>query len=59
MLGQGIAPEGHDPVADAIPAGEMQRALASLRSAVLAAAQALPSHADFLRSYCLSEDGRG
>jgi len=58
MLGQGITPEGHDPVADVIPSGEMQRALASLRGAVLAAAEALPGHADFIRSYCLSEGAK-
>jgi len=52
LLGQGIVPECHDPVADAIPAGDMERALLSLRAAVLDAAKALPDHTDFIRSYC-------
>jgi hypothetical protein len=51
MLWQGIAPQGHDPVVDAIPAVERERALAALRSAALAAAPALSGHADFIRFF--------
>jgi tryptophan halogenase len=52
LLGQGIMPRGHDPVADAIPAQDMMRALLSLKAAVRDAANALPDHQEFIRSYC-------
>ncbi|CAL4869773.1 Flavin-dependent tryptophan halogenase PrnA (plasmid) [Asticcacaulis sp. MM231] len=52
MLGQGITPVRHDPVADSIPANDMKTAILVLRSAVMKAAQALPGHADFIQSYC-------
>lgn len=44
LQGQGIMPEGHDPVADANPAGDMRHALLSLKAAVHEAAGALPDH---------------
>ena len=52
LLGQGIMPCGHDPVADAIPEKDMMRALLSLKAAVRDAANALPDHQEFIRSYC-------
>jgi tryptophan halogenase len=45
-------PQGHDPVADTIPAQDMMRALLSLKGAVRDAASALPDHQEFIRSYC-------
>jgi len=52
LLGQGLMPRGHDPVADAIPEKDMMRALLSLKAAVRDAANALPDHQEFIRSYC-------
>jgi tryptophan halogenase len=52
MLGQGVVPAGHDPVADSIPLGDMESAFRSLRKAIHEAAGKLPEHGDFIRSYC-------
>jgi tryptophan 7-halogenase len=50
MLGQGIIPEGYDPVADSIPVEEMRVAILNLKAAVLKTAQSLPEHAAYIRS---------
>ena len=52
MLGQGIVPAGHDPVADSIPTGDIEKAFRALREAIRAAVERLPEHAEFIRSYC-------
>ena len=58
MLGQEIAPVGHDPVADTIPGAEMEKALLSLRSATHQAATTLPDHAEFIQTYCAAAPRR-
>jgi tryptophan halogenase len=52
LLGQGIVPEGYDPVADSIPLDDMSRAITDLRAAILKASQSLPEHGAFIRSHC-------
>ena len=52
MLGQGIVPKGHDPVADSLPTKDIEKAFHSLREAIRASAERLPEHAEFIRSYC-------
>ena len=48
MLGQGIMPEGYDPLADSLPDDQVAAALSQLRGAYRKAALSLPPHADFL-----------
>lgn len=55
MLGQGVTPARYDPVADSIPAEEMQRALLNLKASILKAVQLLPEHAAYIQSYCRME----
>ncbi|KQU55921.1 tryptophan halogenase [Sphingomonas sp. Leaf339] len=44
MLGQGIVPDGYDPVVDALDAERLTAAVVRMRGAMAAAAQALPTH---------------
>ncbi|MDO8343473.1 MAG: tryptophan 7-halogenase [Cellvibrio sp.] len=55
MLGQGIIPEGYDPVADSIPVDEMRTAILTFKAAVLKTAQSLPEHAAYIASNCQGE----
>lgn len=52
MLGQGIVPEACDPIVATLPAGDIARSLASMRGAMTAAVQAMPTHEAFLSRYC-------
>ncbi|WP_294332883.1 tryptophan halogenase family protein [uncultured Sphingomonas sp.] len=49
LLGQGMAPRGHDPLADSMPEAELRAALQRMRAVIGRGAEALPAHADFLR----------
>ena len=46
MLGQGIVPEGYDPLVDALDEDRLAAALPHLREAVRRAVEGLPAHAD-------------
>ncbi len=48
MLGQGIIPQGHDPMADALPDPQVLAAMAQMRATYRDAALALPDHGEFL-----------
>ena len=50
MIGQGIEPRAFSPLTDAIPGDELAAYLAQLAQAYRRAAEALPSHADFVAS---------
>jgi tryptophan halogenase len=58
MLGQGIIPDGYDPVADSIPVDEMRAAILNFKAAVLKTAQSLPDHAVYIGSNCQAEVAR-
>ena len=51
LLGQNVIPVGYDPVVDALDADRVADALRQMRAATLRAAEALPSHADFVARY--------
>ena len=57
MLGQGIVPQGHDPVVNGIPLEGLGRAMRDLKTAVSRAAEALPLHADFISTHCRATAG--
>jgi len=55
LLGQGIMPRRHDPLADALPDPMLKAQLARLSSIIGQTAQALPTHDAFIARYCASE----
>jgi tryptophan halogenase len=48
MLGQGIMPEGYDPLLDSLSDDQVLRAMAELKSIYQKTAAALPAHADVI-----------
>ncbi|MHA6719345.1 tryptophan halogenase family protein [Sphingomonas sp. RS6] len=52
MLGQNIVPRSFDPVVASLPAGEIAHSLGSMRHAMRAAVQQMPTHDQFLARYC-------
>jgi tryptophan 7-halogenase len=48
MIGQGIMPEHHHPLADQLTDAQLSEFLATARKAVTGAVNAMPSHADYL-----------
>ena len=52
LLGQGIEPTGHDPMADSVPPAELDRMLRAMRKTIADAAEALPTQADYIDRYC-------
>jgi len=52
MLGQGISPARHDPLADLVPLEETRRRLGELRGLIRATATAMPDHAAFIATHC-------
>jgi len=55
MLGQGIDPLRHDPLADLIPLAETQRRLSELKGLMRATVMAMPSHAVFIATHCRAD----
>jgi tryptophan halogenase len=56
MLGQGINPLRHDPLADLIPLEETQRRLVELKGLIRGTVTAMPSHMVFIAT--LRAEGR-
>jgi tryptophan 7-halogenase len=52
MLGQGILPQQHHPVADLMGDAELSRFLGGISSRIENTVAKLPPHAAYLRSYC-------
>jgi tryptophan halogenase len=52
LLGQGIEPATHHPLADNLTEEQLAGFLADLRQILGGAARALPSHADFIAANC-------
>jgi tryptophan halogenase len=52
MMGQGVTPRQHHPTADAMSEAELKRFLDDIRSRTLKNVEGLPTHMDYLRSYC-------
>jgi tryptophan 7-halogenase len=55
LYGQGIVPSGYHPVADALADDDLELTLSRIRSAIRERVDALPSHADFIRSCCAAQ----
>jgi tryptophan 7-halogenase len=48
MLGQGIVPENHEPLADALDEDKVAAALEQMRQGYIATAERLPTHGEFI-----------
>ena len=58
MLGQGIMPRQHHPVADLMGDEELSRFLEGIRSSVERQVMQLPKHQTYLEQYCKAPDVR-
>ena len=56
MLGQGLVPSAHDPIADTIELDDIRRNLAALRNALYKRAQAMPTHESFIKTCCAAPE---
>lgn len=55
MMGQGIVPEGHHPIADKLSDGELDRLLSMIRRQVADTVGTMPPHGDYVARYCPAE----
>ena len=58
MLGQGVMPSGHDPIADGIPIDQLDHYVRHVGQGISRAAHAMPLHRDYLASARFREPGR-
>ncbi|KQM67564.1 tryptophan halogenase [Sphingomonas sp. Leaf17] len=52
LYGQGVIPDGYDPIVDALDETRLAAALDHMRGHIRACVGAMPSHADFIRQHC-------
>jgi tryptophan halogenase len=52
LLGQGIEPATHHPLADTLTEEQLTGFLSDLRQILGGAARALPGHAEFVAAHC-------
>jgi tryptophan halogenase len=52
MLGQGIVPDGYDPIVDALDANKLAGAVERMRQDIRRTVGAMPTHADFIAQHC-------
>jgi tryptophan halogenase len=52
MLGQGITPAGHDPLADSVPPENLRRFARHIRDLIASTAAAMPLHEAFVEQNC-------
>lgn len=55
MLGQGIVPRAHHPLARALPDADLAQLLAAIRQPIQRRVDSMPSHQAFLERYCPAE----
>ncbi|WP_242182441.1 tryptophan halogenase family protein [Sphingomonas sp. CARO-RG-8B-R24-01] len=58
MLGQGLVPRGHDPLADAWPEAHVRAQLERMRTVIRQGVSVLPTHRDFLSGVRVAPMGR-
>src|SRR5206468_3948870 len=52
MIGQGIDPQGFDPMVDSVAPRDADRVLSGMRNVIAQAAQQMPSHQQFVDRHC-------
>jgi tryptophan halogenase len=52
MLGQGLVPEHHHPLASALPDDDLRKLLATLRQRIDQAVAQMPPQQEFIERYC-------
>ncbi len=52
FVGQGIMPEGHDPMADTMDEGMFRARMAEIKSVIAKSAEVMPGHFEFIRDNC-------
>ena len=55
LYGQGLVPNGHHPLADAMSEDDLELTLSRIRSAIRTRVEQLPLHSEFIRSCCAAE----
>jgi tryptophan halogenase len=55
MLGQHITPRQRDPIVATLPHAVVHSSLESMRVAMINAANAMPTHAEFIQRYCAAD----
>jgi tryptophan 7-halogenase len=51
-MGQGLMPQGHDPLADTLDPREVGHMVEKMAALFDAAAQQMPTHAEFIARHC-------
>ena len=59
MLGQGIEPEGFDPMVESVAAKEVAQILSAMRSTIAQTAQSMPTHQQFIDQHCRAIEAEG
>ena len=57
MMGQGIQPNGHNVMADALPLDQLRGEIDGIERSIRYLVEHMPSHADYLSNYCKAEAG--
>ena len=52
MIGQGLAPRGHDPMADVMSDDELRARMGDIRSVIARSAEVMPDHMAFIAANC-------
>ncbi|WP_226668358.1 tryptophan halogenase family protein [Microbulbifer aggregans] len=55
MMGQGVIPQGNDPVVDGRPAEKVMGMLHEMRRLLRSGAEAMPSHDQFIEQHCRAD----
>jgi tryptophan halogenase len=55
MIGQGLEPTGHDPMADVMPADELRAKMHDIRAVIAKSAQVMPDHMRFIADNCAAD----
>lgn len=52
MVGQGLTPQGYDPMVDVMSDDALRRRMAEIKAVIARSAEVMPSHLDFIKANC-------
>ena len=55
MIGQGLKPRGHDPMADIMPLDELRARMSHIKSVIAKCAETMPNHRDYIDRHCAAD----